>query len=361
MRRTPLYAEHIRAGGQMVPFAGFEMPVQYKGAGLEVEHNATRTAAGLFDVSHMGEVVVQGPGATALVDALVTADVRGLDEGAATYALLCHPNGGVVDDLYVYRLGAERYLLVINASNIEKDVAHMRAHCAEPARIENRSDDFAQIALQGPAAAAILDAVAPGEATGLPRNQIRVHDFEGASLLVATTGYTGEAGYEIYTPPAVAEALWRALLRAGEPSGLRPVGLGARDTLRLEMAYALYGHELRDDINPYEARVGWAVKLDGRSFVGSDALARIKAEGAARRLCGLRMIDRGIARAGYPVLHEGVAVGEVTSGTQSPTLGAPIAVALLPRALSKIGTEVAVDVRGRSRRAVVTGLPFLKR
>ncbi|MEY3012234.1 MAG: hypothetical protein RIT45_969 [Pseudomonadota bacterium] len=359
LRRTPLYAAHVRAGGQMVPFAGWDMPVQYKGAGLEVEHRATREAAGLFDVSHMGEVVIEGPGAEDEVDRLVTADVRRLGDGDATYALLCHPDGGVVDDLYVYRLGAERFLLVVNAANVDKDVAHMKAHAADPARIVDRSDDFAQIALQGPRAAEILAAVADGEACDLPRNHIRVHDFRGAPLLVATTGYTGEAGFEIYTPPEVAEDLWNALLQAGEPLGARPVGLGARDTLRLEMAYALYGHELRDDINPYEGRVGWAVKLDGRDFVGRDALTAIRAEGASRRLVGLHMVDRGIARAGYPVVYEGAVVGEITSGTQSPSLGQPIALALVPKALAKVGTTVDVDVRGRTRRAEVVRLPFL--
>jgi aminomethyltransferase len=358
LRRTPLYARHLAAGGQMVAFAGWEMPVQYKGAGLEVEHRATRASAGLFDVSHMGEIVIEGPGAVDEVDRLVTADVRGLGDGDACYALLCRPDGGVVDDLYVYRLGAERFLLVVNASNVAKDFAHMQAFAARPERIVDRSDDFAQLALQGPKACEILSIVAPGEACELPRNHIRLHSFRGADLLVATTGYTGEPGVEIYAPPDVAADLWDALLDAGRAAGAMPVGLGARDTLRLEMAYALYGHELRDDINPFEARVGWAVKLDDRTFVGSDALRTIKATGATRRLVGLEMVDRGIARADYRICVGGENVGWITSGTHSPTLGKAIALGVVPKALAKPGTALEIMVHGRPRRAVVVPLPF---
>ncbi len=361
LRRTPLYETHVAAGGQMVPFAGWEMPVQYKATGLEAEHRATRTAAGLFDVSHMGEIVIDGEDAEAEVDRLVSNDVRKLQDGEACYALLCHPNGGVVDDLFVYRLAADRFLLVVNASNIDKDFAFLRAHARRPERVVNRSDDFAQIALQGPLAAQILAAVAPGGALDAPRNQIHVHGFEGYDLLVATTGYTGEAGYEIYCAPAAAPALWQALLDVGGPQGLVPVGLGARDTLRLEVGYALYGHELTDDVDPFEGRVGWAVKLEGRSFVGSEALAAKKAAGPARRLVGLEMVERGIARADYAVVRDGAPIGHVTSGTHSPTLGKPIAMALLQASSAKIGTEVEVDLRGRLRKAVVVKLPFLQR
>ncbi len=363
LQRTPLYDAHVALGGQMVPFAGFEMPVQYKreGGGLEAEHRATRTAVGLFDVSHMGEIVVEGPDAIAEVDGLVSNDVRALGDGEACYALLCHPHGGVVDDLFVYRLSAERVLIVVNASNIQKDFEHLRAHARQPERIVNRSADFAQVAVQGPQAKALLALVAPGAALEAPRNRISLHGFAGHDVLVATTGYTGEAGYELYCPPSAAPALWQALLEAGAPLGVAAVGLGARDTLRLEASYALYGHELRDDIDPFEARVGWAVKLEGRSFVGSEALVARKAAGPTRRLCGLQMQDRGIARADYPVLHGGEVVGHVTSGTHSPTLGLPIAMALLPAALAKLGTEVDVDLRGRTRRAVVVKLPFYSR
>ncbi|MCO4762585.1 MAG: glycine cleavage system aminomethyltransferase GcvT [Myxococcales bacterium] len=358
LRRTPLYDQHVALGGQLVDFAGWEMPVQYKGRGLVVEHLATRSGCGLFDVSHMGEILVEGPGAMAEVQALVSNDVSKLTDGDACYALLCHPDGGTVDDLYVYRLGAERFLLVVNAANIDKDFAHLQAHAKQPERVINRSDEFAQIAIQGPKASAVLAKVAPGDAIGLPRNFIRVHDFHGANLLVATTGYTGEAGFEVYCPPEVASDLWQALM-AADPD-VCPVGLGARDTLRLEMGYALYGHELRDDINGYEARVAWAIKLGAGPFVGSDALATIKANKPTRRLVGLEMIDRGIARADYPVVHDGEPVGHITSGTQSPNLRRPIAIALVPRTLSKLGTELSVEMRGKLRRARVVKYPFFK-
>jgi aminomethyltransferase len=358
LRRTALYEEHLEAGGQIVPFAGWEMPVQYKGRGLVAEHNSTRTACGLFDVSHMGEILIAGPGALDEVQHLVSNDVSKLGDGEATYALLCHDHGGTVDDLYVYRLDAERFLLVVNAANIAKDHAHMLAHAHKPELITNRSDDFAQLALQGPMASQILAKVADGEAIGLPRNHIRLHSFRAADVLVATTGYTGEPGFELYMPPEIAADLWRALTQAGTPHGISPVGLGARDTLRLEMGYALYGHELDDDTNGYEARLGWAIKLKAGDFVGRDALAEIKRNRAQRLLVGLEMIDRGIPRAGYPVLRGGETVGHVTSGTHSPSLGKPIALAMLPRDLRETGTEVHVEIRGNKRKACVRKFPF---
>ncbi len=359
LRRTPLFDQHVALGGQLVDFAGWEMPVQYKGRGLVAEHLATRSGCGLFDVSHMGEILIEGPGAEDEVNRLVSNDVTQLADGDACYALLCHPNGGTVDDLYVYRLGAERYMLVVNAANVAKDLAHLKAHAQQPDRVVDRSDAFAQIALQGPKASDVLRAVAPGDAIGLPRNAIRVHDFRGANLLVATTGYTGEPGFEIYCPPEVAGDLWQACLAAD--SDVSPVGLGARDTLRLEVGYALYGHELTDEINGYEARVAWAIKLTDTPFVGSAALAEIKANKPTRRLVGLEMIDRGIPRADYPVRHDGEVVGHVTSGTQSPSLKRPVAIALVPRALSKLGTELQVEMRGKERRAKVVKMPFYVR
>lgn len=360
-RQTPLYPAHVAAGGQMVDFAGWQMPVQYKGLGLVEEHKATRNACGLFDVSHMGEIVVEGPGALEDVDRLVSNNIARLETGDAAYALLCHADGGTVDDLYVYRLGDERFLLVVNAANTAKDYAHMLRHALRPELFSDRSDDFAQLALQGPLASTILAEVAPGDAIGLPRNKLRIHDFRGANLLVATTGYTGERGFEIYTPPEVALDLWNALLEAGSAHGIRPVGLGARDTLRLEVAYPLYGHELADDINGYEAGLGWAIKLKAADFIGRDALREIKQNKPARRLVGLEMLDRGIPRAGYAVLNLGETVGTVTSGTHSPSLGRPIGVALVPAQLAAAGTELDVDIRGQARKARVCGLPFLSK
>lgn len=360
LQRTPLYDAHVRLGGQIVEFAGWQMPVQYQGRGLVAEHKATRTAVGLFDVSHMGEIIVSGAGAAEEVNRLVSNDTSKLQDGDACYALLCREDGTAVDDLYVYRLEAERFLLVVNASNIAKDFAHMQRVALRPQQIVNRSAEFAQIAVQGPNASQLLTRVAPGDAIGLPRNRIRVHQFAGGDLLVATTGYTGEAGFEIYCPPSIAEALWFALLDAGADLGVCPIGLGARDTLRLEMGYPLYGHELDDQTNGYEARVGWAMrpKKPG-GFVGSEPLLQVLAQGPQRKLVGLELIDRGVPRAGYPVLHNGLAVGTVTSGTQSPTLNKPIALAFVPAALAEIGTELAIDIRGQAKKAAVVPFPFV--
>jgi aminomethyltransferase len=361
LQRTPLYAAHVAAGGQMVPFAGWEMPVQYAGRGVVAEHMATRTTAGLFDVSHMGEIIVEGPGATATLNGLVTNDVSKLEEGTACYALLCHANGGTVDDLFVYRLGPERYLVCVNASNKDKDYAYMKAHASKPELLHDRSDDFAQIALQGPNAAEILARVLPGEALGLPRNRIRVHSFHGADMLVATTGYTGEPGFEIYCPPELAMDLWNALMTGGADLGISPVGLGARDTLRLEMGYALYGHELDDETNGYEAKVGWAIKLDkAGGFIGRDALAGIKTAGVKRKLVGLKMVDRGIAREGTPIVENGQRVGHVTSGTHSPNLKQAIAMAYVPSASAALGQIVTVELRGEPRKAQVVSYPFVQ-
>ncbi len=359
--RTPLFAAHVAAGGQMVPFAGWEMPVQYAGHGVVAEHMATRTTAGLFDVSHMGEILVEGAGATATLNGLVTNDISKLEEGAACYALLCHANGGTVDDLFVYRLGPERFLVCVNASNKDKDYAYMKAHASHPELLHDRSDDFAQIALQGPKALEIMERVLPGEALGLPRNRIRVHSFRGADAMVATTGYTGEPGYEIYCPPEVANDLWKALMAGGQDLGICPVGLGARDTLRLEMGYALYGHELDDDTNGYEAKVGWAIKLDkAGGFIGRDALAAIKAAGVKRKLVGLKMVDRGIAREGTPVVKDGKKIGHVTSGTHSPVLKQAIAMAYVPTELAALGTVITVELRGEPRKAEVVAYPFVQ-
>ncbi len=361
LQQTPLFDAHVRLGGQMVEFAGWHMPVQYQGRGLVAEHLATRAAVGLFDVSHMGEIIVQGAGAEAEVNRLVSNDVSKLAEGDACYALLCHAHGGAVDDLYVYRLGADRFLLVVNASNADKDFAHMLAHATQPQLFANRSCDFAQIAVQGPNAARLLARVAPGDAVGLPRNRIRVHGFGGGDLLVATTGYTGETGFEIYCAPSQAEPLWFALLDAGGDLGVSPVGLGARDTLRLEMGYPLYGHELDDHTTGYEARVGWAMRPKKTcGFVGSEPLAQVLAQGPAKKLVGLELTDRGVPRADYAVLHQGTAVGKVTSGTHSPSLKKPIALAYVPSELAAPGTQRAIDVRGQAKAAVVVPFPFVQ-
>ncbi|MDT7856974.1 glycine cleavage system aminomethyltransferase GcvT [Rubrivirga sp. S365] len=366
LRTTPLHDRHLAAGAKMAPFAGFEMPIQY--SGILDEHRAVREAAGLFDVSHMGEFRLRGPDALALAQRLVTNDVSTLDDGKALYAVLCHDAGGAVDDLLVYRVAEDDVMLVVNASNIEKDWAHVTA-VAERAgldvEVEDESADTALLALQGPRAFEIFEA-----ATGIDMSDVGSYRFvrpaPGAVFgaqraLVSTTGYTGEPGLEIYLENEAAGRAWDALLEAGAERGLVPAGLGARDTLRLEAGFSLYGHELTDDTTPYEANLGWVVKPDAGDFVGRDALVQQKADGVPRRIVGLVVEGRGIPREGYPIVDEGGAeVGVVTSGSQSPALGAGVALGFVPNepAYTAPGTRLGVSVRGRVLPATVTKPPF---
>ena len=355
-QNTALYETHQRCGGRIVEFAGWNLPVQY--AGVLAEHRAVRQAAGLFDVSHMGEILFTGPQALRSILYLITNDISKMKDGDVRYSPMCNEAGGTVDDVLVYREGAERFLVVVNAANRQKDYAWMLAHNPFGAAIADVSDGWAQLALQGPRAAEILARALPG----VPQPEryytfLRV-SYQGAPMVVSRTGYTGEDGFELYLNPANAPALWDGLLAAGEPLGLVPAGLGARDTLRLEAAMPLYGHELRDDLSPLEAGLGRFVKLDREDFVGRAALLAQKTAGIARKRVGLEIIDRGIAREGAPVLQDGKAVGVVTSGTMSPTLERAIAMAMVPKELAEPGTTLAVDVRGKALQAKVVKLPF---
>lgn len=361
-RRTPLHAEHVVAGARMVEFAGWAMPVQYNSI-LE-EHQAVRRSAGLFDVSHMGEVEITGPAAETLCARLFTNDARVLEPGRAQYSMIPNETGGVVDDIIVYRLGAERFYVCVNASNAAKDIAWIRARNTAmgegAATITDRSDETGLIAIQGPAAVGIVEKLSPG-ITKLARFACEERTVAGIDVIAARTGYTGEDGVELFCPADRAVDLWRALVAAGEPAGLRPCGLGARDTLRIEAALPLYGHELGEDISPYEAGLGWAVKLNREDMVGRDALEKAKAD-VPRRLTGL-LVEGGIAREGASVFARGGTqpVGTVTSGTHSPTLGRAVAMALIAREAGEpAAAEVLfeIEVRGKRRAASVTRLPF---
>ncbi len=368
LRTTPLHAAHLALGAKMAPFAGYDMPIQY--TGILDEHRAVRTAAGLFDVSHMGEFTVKGAGSEAFVQRLVTNDAATLTDGKAMYAVLCHETGGAVDDLLVYRFAADHFLLVVNASNRQKDWDHARAVLAEggfDCTLTDDSDDVALLALQGPRAFEIFEA-----AFGFDASHIPYYHFEqavpgalaGADLgIVSHTGYTGEKGLELYVEAEAAQGVWDALMAAGDALGLKPAGLGARDTLRLEAGYCLYGHELTDDTTPLEAGLGWVVKPDAKDFVGRDALVAQKAAGVPRRLVGLVCEGRGIPRDGCAVMDEsGATVGAVTSGTQSPMLATGVALALVENRpeLTAPGTRLSIDVRGRPLTATVTKPPFFK-
>ncbi len=368
LQRTPLYETHCALGARMMPFGGFEMPVQY--SGILDEHRAVREAAGLFDVSHMGEVLVQGTGALPFVQHLVTNDAAALTDGRAMYTVMCNPNGGTVDDLLVYRMGEASYLLVINASNIEKDVAHLRAVHAGgdfDCTVEDVSETMGLLALQGPKA---FDIVA--EVTDLPVADVGYYHFmrpePGAFLgcdkvILSHTGYTGERGLEIYCEAGQTEHVWNALLKAGEKHGLLPAGLGARDTLRLEAGYCLYGHELTEKTTPLEAGLGWVTKLGKEHFVGRGSLAAQKERGVPRRLVGFVVDERGIPRQGYPITDlDGKPVGAVTSGSQSPLLGQGIGLGYVPNddTFTTPGAAVGIAVRGRILPATVTKPPFHK-
>ncbi|WP_420457040.1 glycine cleavage system aminomethyltransferase GcvT [Rubrivirga sp.] len=364
LQTTPLHGRHLALGAKMAPFGGFDMPIQY--AGILDEHRAVRTAAGLFDVSHMGEFRVRGPQALDLVQALVTNDVSALDNGRAQYAVLCHDGGGAVDDLLVYRIAPDDVLLVVNAANIATDWAHVSEHAARlglDAELADESDDWALLALQGPTAFDVFQAATGLDASDLPFYRFRVME-PGALLgadraIVSHTGYTGERGIELYLSPDAAGRAWDALVEAGAT----PAGLGARDTLRLEAGYCLYGHELDRDTTPLDAGLGWVVKPDAGDFVGRDALVRQKAAGVERRLVGLVVEGRGIPRAGHAIVDaDGVEIGVVTSGSQSPTLGQGIALGFVPNdpAATAPGTALGISVRGRVLPAVVAKPPFHK-
>lgn len=362
MKTTPLNQLHKELGARMVEFGGWEMPVQY--AGVIDEHLAVRKAAGLFDVSHMGEIEVTGDQALAFLQYLTTNNAARLVDGQVQYSALCYPEGGVVDDVTLYRHNDRHFMFCVNAANTDKDFAWMQKVLAESGMgdvtLRNVSDNFAQIALQGPKSDQILAAL-----TDIPLNRISYYHFSegavaGVPMLISRTGYTGSGGFELYTPPEAAEDVWRRLTEAGKSFGVVPVGLGARDTLRLEKGFALYGHELTAEISPLEAGLGWIVKFDKGDFVGRDALLAQKKNGVPRHWVGLKMIDRGIPREGYPVYSGDRQVGVVTSGTMSPTLKVGIGLALVETSKAVVDAEVEVGIRDRRMKAAMVRTPFVE-
>jgi aminomethyltransferase len=362
LRRSPLYGRHQALGARFVPFAGWEMPVQYT-AGVSREHRAVRGAVGLFDVSHMGELFAHGPGAAAALERIVTNDVQRLAPGRALYTAACNDNGTILDDLIVYRLEEQRFMVVCNAGNRDKMSAHFARETRGRCELADRSDEFALLAVQGPQAQALLERLgAPAEVAQLPRFGVARTRLAGADAIVARTGYTGEDGFELFCDTADAGVLWDAVLQAGEPLGACAIGLGARDTLRLEACLLLYGNDIDETTNPYEAGIGWTVKLGKGDFIGREALQRVKREGVARKLAGIEMVGRGIARHDYPVLDgTGQPAGRVTSGAPSLSLGKNIALAYIPRALAEPGTPLGVEIRGSVIEAKVVDTPFYKR
>lgn len=357
--KTPLYDCHVACGGKIVPFAGYLLPVQYE-EGIIAEHMAVRTKAGLFDVSHMGEVLLSGPDALKNIQNLVTNNCENMVEGQVKYSPMCNEAGGVVDDLMVYKMGEERYMLVINAANRHKDVAWMKEHLTGSVQFEDVSDATAQIALQGPHALDILKKVT--EDCYIPKKYYTFVEkgiVASTQCIISRTGYTGEDGFELYTKVEDAKVLWETLLKVGSDLGLIPCGLGARDTLRLEASMPLYGHEMDDEITPLEAGLTGYVKMDKEDFIGKSAIAHKGAP--TRKRVGLKMKGRGIAREHFVVFSEGKEIGMTTSGTHCPYLGYAVAMALLDVNASEIGTEVEVDIRGKKISAEVIRLPFYKK
>ncbi len=362
LRHTPLFDLHVELGGRMVGFGGWEMPIQY--SSILREHEAVRQRAGLFDVSHMGEIEVKGAGAAELVDQLVTNWPSQLPPDGVLYTPMCREDGGIVDDLLVYKLAEDRFLLVVNAGTTGKDVAWVVSQAARlgsQALVADRSAEIAQLALQGPRAEAILASVLGADLNQLAFfHWLEVDDLLGQRALVSRTGYTGEDGFEIYLRSGAAEQVARALLERGQSEGLAMVGLGARDSLRFEACLPLYGQEISDTINPLEAGLGIFVKWD-KDFIGKQALLRAKDKGLARRLVGLRLTQRAVPRHGYDVVAAGEVVGEVTSGMIAPTLGEPLALALVPPERSQLGSQMAVRIREQDIAAEVVKRPFYRR
>lgn len=365
LKRTPIYSEYEKNGARTIDFGGWDLPVQF--SGIKHEHEVTRTKAGLFDVSHMGEIIVRGKSSEQYLQKMVTNDISKLEVQRAQYTFMCYENGGTVDDFLVYKLDQDHYMLVVNAANIEKDFEWLQKHntYGEDVIVENVSDSYALLALQGPQAETVLQKV-----VGTDLSEIKMFRFLDnveianiqAKALISRTGYTGEDGFEIYITADKGASLWNLLLTSGQDEGIEPIGLGARDTLRFEVGLPLYGQELTKDITPLEAGLAFAVKVDkGVDFLGSDVLKEQKNQGTNRTLVGIEMIDKGIPRTDYDVLVNDEKVGFVTSGTQSPTLKKNLGIALIDRKHSDIGTEVVVQVRKRQLKAQVIATPFYKR
>ncbi len=355
MKQTPLYEKHVALGAKLVDFAGYQMPIQY--TGIMQEHEAVRNSAGLFDVSHMGEFIVSGEGASSYLDYVTVNDVTSIQSWQAQYSAMCYDDGGIIDDLLIYRYPAH-FMLVVNASNMEKDLDWLMAHKPDNVDILDMSDQTGLIAFQGPRSREILQQITDTDLSTIDFYWFGVGNIDGNPATIARTGYTGELGFEIYGDHDNIVKIWDAIMAAGKDE-VAPVGLGCRDTLRMEMKYALYGNDIDASTNPIEAGLGWITKLDKDNFIGKDALVSAK-ENLSRRLVCIEMIDRGIPRKGYPLVSNGKVVGAVTSGTQSPSLKLGIGLAYIAKSSAKIGNELELEVRNKHLKCKVVKPPFYK-
>jgi aminomethyltransferase len=356
-KQTPLYHQHVALGARIAPFGGYEMPVQY--IGINAEHLAVRTTAGLFDVSHMGEFRISGPDALIFLQDVTVNDAAALEEGQTQYSAMCYSDGSIVDDLLLYRR-ANHYFMVVNAANIDKDFEWLQSNIKGNVSLENVSDQTGLIAVQGPVSRELAGPVLGVDLSNLAYYHFIEEKVNGREVMISRTGYTGELGFELYADPNTTRRLWEDCLGAGEPLEAVPVGLGARDTLRLEMKYCLYGNDITAETNPIEAGLGWITKLDKGSFIGSKAIARVKEAKPARRLVAFQMEERAIPRPGYAILHDGREVGRVTSGTQSPTLQRGIGLGYVAVPHHKVGTGIQVEIRGKLAGASIVKPPFVK-
>ena len=361
MKTTPFTETHIALGAKMHEFAGYNMPIEY--SGIIDEHLTVCNAVGVFDVSHMGEFWVKGPNALEFLQQVTSNNVATLPVGKAQYTCFPNEEGGIVDDLLVYHYESEKYLLVVNAANIEKDWNWCVSHNTVSAELENASDHMAQLAIQGPKAMEVLQKLTPVDLSEIPYYAFTTGEFAGQKdVIISNTGYTGAGGFELYFYPEAGQAIWKAIFEAGAPEGIKPIGLGARDTLRLEMGFCLYGNDLSDTTSPLEAGLGWITKfVEGKNFISRALLEKQKAEGLKRKLIAFEMVDRGIPRHGYELVNaDGEKIGEVTSGTMSPMRKIGIGMGYVQTAYTALATEIFIDVRGRKLKAVIVKAPFRK-
>lgn len=361
LQRTALYDVHAALGAKIVPFAGFEMPVLYKG--IVAEHHAVRERVGIFDVSHMGEVTVRGAGALDFVQRITVNDASTLAVGQAQYSAMCLEHGGIVDDLLVYKRGENDFLLVINASNIEKDYAWMERNATGDVELRNVSNDYTLLAVQGPKAIETLAKLTSVDLASIAYYHFTEGELAGVPMIISRTGYTGEVGFELYLPSdkETSEKVWNAVMEAGAEHGIEPVGLGARDTLRLEMGYCLYGNDIDESTNPIEAGLGWITKTAKPEFIGKEAIMKVKEEKPSRKLVGFEMNERAIPRQHYAISVDGKTIGEVTSGTSSPTLGKGIGMGYVESAYAAAGTTINIVIRDKEIPATVVKPPFVKK
>jgi aminomethyltransferase len=360
LKRTAFFDIHNRLGAKIVEFGGYEMPVQY--AGIIEEHNRVRETVGMFDVSHMGEVEVWGRGALDFVQKITVNDASKLHEGRVQYSAMCYENGGIVDDLLVYHMG-DHYMLVINAANIPKDLEWLQKHVSGDVRLKNRTDDISLLAVQGPKSLATLQKLTQANLSSLEYYHFLRHKLAGVDMIISRTGYTGELGFELYFPSDVktGEMVWNAIMEAGKEFNIGPVGLGARDTLRLEMGFCLYGHDIDQTTHPLEAGLGWITKLDKGDFVGAASIKSAKDQGMKRKLVGFTVNDKAFPRQGYPIHSNGTQIGNVTSGMFSPVLDKSVGLGYVNLEFSKMGTPISIMIRNKPVPAVVAPFPFIKK